>query len=621
MGRFNKILLILLIILSLTISLIRPIGYGSRLVPEEILIDYHSLSDDSAVIITADIDFISQGWLGNGSKSNPFRIENLTITANTTCISISDTSSYFEIHDCVLTSTVDYVETMKLTNVQNGIISSNNLTFDLIGIDIEGCNSCVIESNDVHRPDLPEQSGIHAIRVNDSDNVIIARNQISSAPSDYSSSYNTGILVNTSIHCVIQENTVKPFMGRGIYLESSGYCDVIDNFCHECNLGYYIRGSNNCYLEGNLANWTNMGFGIWVGQSHILRDNVAEENFGEGYVIANSYDCQMIGNVVKDIYMDNGIEIIYGAANNILYENYILCENVLDDGSNNQWDNGIDVGNYWLSYSGTEPYTIPGTAGSVDRFPRQYIPPAINLVSIPEFEVGNEDRVLSWTYSGQHPTNYTLERRVNLQSFEIENKGVWNETITTLSLNIIPTEVGVYLYRLTVLYERGFSLVDETWVQILPASGPNIVVWTNLEYPTPDLDIGVNVHVYDISGVSTVILSYSTSSDSQWHNITMHMTLADLWTGSVPSQLNDTTVYLRAYANDTLGNWALANIIERLVTDSPPTPPPPTTPTTIDTHQGEGGILFTSVLIGGIVIEAIIIVYLLRNRFASKDWL
>ncbi|MFW9975886.1 MAG: nitrous oxide reductase family maturation protein NosD, partial [Candidatus Thorarchaeota archaeon] len=452
---------------------------------------------------------------------------------------------------------------------------------------------------------------IHAIRVYDSVNMEISRNRISSELVGHASSANSGILVDTSTYCIIRENRIQPFLGIGIYLESSGYCDVIDNLCNRSSFGYYIRASSNCYLEKNRAIHTGMGFGIWVGQDHTLIGNRAEKLSDDGFIIANSYDCQLIGNIARDISdYRSGIELIYGAANNILYGNFILCSNVHDNGSNNAWDNGVNLGNYWSSYNGTGIYPIPGTAGSVDRFPQHFIDPAINLESSCDFEYGFENRFLNWTYSGQAPLSYTLERLNESQMYQTEIEGLWNGSQTTLSLYLEPTEVGEYIYRFTVLYTGGFSLIEEMVVHIVPASGPHIEsVLPTSEYLMPEYDIVVAAIVNDISGVSKVIFSYNTSIDGLWRNITMDWNGTDFWTVMFPGQPNNTILYLKVYANDTLGNSAVTGVIKKLVTDSPPT-----SPTIPHTTPNQEGSFITVLLIGGILVEISIIAYIILDR-------
>ena len=584
-------------------------------------------SSDYSIVITSDADFTNQGWQGNGSLFSPFIIENQTISSSQTCISISDTLSYFVVRNCTLTNLAVDTNVIELTNVRNGAIISNNITFNLIGIDFLSCGSSIIENNTLQRPDISYQDGVHAIRLYDSDYVEISSNFITSRPNtggsiEISSNFitsrlntrgssdNRGILLNLSIECTVDGNHIKSFMGRGVYLESSGYCNVTNNLIDDCMSGYYLRASNDCYVENNIATRTGMGFGVWVGLNHILVGNRAENLLGEGYVIANSYDCQLIDNIARNIPdYENGIELIYGAANNILYGNFILCDNVLDDGSSNVWDNGVDLGNYWSAYNGIGIYPIPGTAGSVDRFPQQFIAPAINLVSIREFEYGLENRVLNWTYSGQAPISYTLEKLNEFQMYQIESEGLWNESQTILSLYLLPTEVGEYIYRFTALYESGLSLTEETTIYIVPASGPYIGYVSILEYPPPNSDIEVGAEVIDISDVSEVTLSYSTSVDVMWRNISMSLTQTDYWNAMIPGQPNNTILYMKIYANDTLGNSAVTGVIEKLVTDSPPV-----TSTGSPRPSDEENRWLATVLVGGIILEISIIVYILRNR-------
>ena len=613
MDRFRKMAIVCLLTFSLLFTCIRPISFQGESIsysygPE--LDEPFSISSDSPIVITSDADFTIQGWQGNGSMSSPFIIENQTISSSQTCISISDTLSYFVVCNCTLTSLAVDTNVIELNNVRNGAIISNNITFNLIGIDFLSCGSSKIKNNTLQRPDISYQDGVHAIRLYDSDFVEISSNFITSRPNTGGSSDNRGILLNLSIECTVDGNYINSFMGRGIYFESSSYCNMTNNLIDDCMSGYYLRASNDCYVENNVATRTTMGFGVWVGLNHILVGNRAENLLDEGYIIANSYDCQLIGNTARNIPdYENGIELIYGAANNTLYGNFILCDNVLDDGSNNDWDNGVDLGNYWSSYSGIGTYPIPGTSGSVDRFPRYFGTPAINLVSIRDFEFGFESRVLNWTYSGQAPISYKLEKLNEFQMYQIESEGLWNESQTSLSLYLEPTDVGEYLYRFTVFYEIGFSLTDELIVNILPASGPHIGYVIVDSYPTPDNDIEVRADVNDISGVSEVTLSFSTYGDVLWRNIPMSRNQTELWTAMIPGQPNDTILYMKVYANDTLGNLAVTELIVRLVTDSPPvTSTGPTRP------SDEENKWLTALLMGGIMVEISIIIFILWNR-------
>ena len=102
-----------------------------------------SYTPHAPIVITSNADFVSQGWPGGGIEGNPYVIEGL---------SISDTTSYFEIRNCLVTSDelltndgiiFDYVENGKILNtVINGtwygvriensvdVVLMNNAAFD-----------------------------------------------------------------------------------------------------------------------------------------------------------------------------------------------------------------------------------------------------------------------------------------------------------------------------------------------------------------------------------------------------------------------------------------------------------------------------------------------------------
>jgi hypothetical protein len=60
-------------------------------------------SPHDPIVITSNQDFVNQGWAGNGSESNPYLIQDLSIASDETCISISTTDVHFKIDNCTFT--------------------------------------------------------------------------------------------------------------------------------------------------------------------------------------------------------------------------------------------------------------------------------------------------------------------------------------------------------------------------------------------------------------------------------------------------------------------------------------------------------------------------------------
>lgn len=90
-----------------------------------------------------------------------------------------------------------------------------------------------------------------------------------------------------------------------------------------------------------------------------------------GIYLLDSWDCT-IRNCVLESNFDNQIEISGDSEQNVIYNNSLsggTLSRALDNGDNNNWNSGT-TGNWWSDYDGSGYYYIPGTAGSVDHYPR-----------------------------------------------------------------------------------------------------------------------------------------------------------------------------------------------------------------------------------------------------------
>jgi len=112
-----------------------------------------------------------------------------------------------------------------------------------------------------------------------------------------------------------------------------------------------------------------------VSNSLITYNNCTNNNYG--IYINSNFNVNITANLIKNnnIYgitlNDTSNDLIF---NNTFTNNYI---NAQDNGTNNQWNNGI-IGNIWDDYIGIDrnddgigdsPYLISGTASSQDNFP------------------------------------------------------------------------------------------------------------------------------------------------------------------------------------------------------------------------------------------------------------
>jgi hypothetical protein len=81
---------------------------GTESIEESIYI-VQTVLDDSytkhePIVIHNNSDFSDQGWPGSGTFDDPYVIEGFNITDNATGISIRNTTVYFEIRNCIVSS-------------------------------------------------------------------------------------------------------------------------------------------------------------------------------------------------------------------------------------------------------------------------------------------------------------------------------------------------------------------------------------------------------------------------------------------------------------------------------------------------------------------------------------
>jgi parallel beta-helix repeat protein len=309
----------------------------------ETAVDYvrsETLLTHEPIVITSDHDFILQGWNGNGTKDSPYLLERVSISNNGTCISIRNTSVYFRIKSCVLvagwnegTSCTSFY----FSNVTNGAIEACDVTSNYIGITLAESVSCEITRCEITGEDA-------------------------------------AIIVQESINCNVSYSTVRDYRGDGIHLANSNGTLILFNSVeggYDCQEGIVVTGSSwNCIIENNtVSDHYSRGIRLYDCMKTQVYNNTITRS-GNALVLEES----VMGIIKNNTFTNNafGVSIASYSSNNSLYFNHFKGNphgNAWDDGSENLWDDGISVGNWWDDYEGFGLYVIGGTAGSVDRFP------------------------------------------------------------------------------------------------------------------------------------------------------------------------------------------------------------------------------------------------------------
>ena len=253
----------------------------------------------------------------------------------------------------------------------------------------------------------------------------------------------------------------------GIYLEKVDGTTIDNNICNgNTNDGIYLLNSPNSIITNNTCS-ENGHIGIKVeasggDENQLIADNICENNDFAGIsvdptnnntiirnkisnntygiIVEESKNTTIINNIISE--NDYGVYLDEDSINNdIYYNNFIDNTNqAVDDGDNNNWDDGVGAGNYWSNFVGWDPdddgiSDIPYQ--ELDEYPiikpPENVPPVADLGGPYFGYVGIEikfDASDSTDYNGDN-----LEYR-----WDFDNNGIWDT-----SWSNDPTATHTYL--------------------------------------------------------------------------------------------------------------------------------------------------------------------------------
>ncbi len=163
----------------------------------------------------------------------------------------------------------------------------------------------------------------------------------------------------------------------------------------------YMRNSSYNIISNNIAsNGALYGILLYgtIGPTryNTISNNIVSNNSDTGIEVRTGCESNTFS---ENLISDNGnygITFASGAGNNKVYLNcFNNTSNAMDDGTNNQWDNGVK-GNFWEDYPGVDAdnngigdtvYIIPGSAVSQDNYPLMKCPEK-STGGIPGYDLG-----------------------------------------------------------------------------------------------------------------------------------------------------------------------------------------------------------------------------------------
>jgi len=373
-----------------------------------------SLMDHGPITIVGDSGFEAQGWPGGGNETSPYIIEGLSIVSNVSCIRIEDTTVYFVIKNCILsgnnTETSQRGTSIGLFNVTHGIIENCTMYGQSMAFESAYSEHTIFRRNTVHDFNGYVIIGDYLTNCSFEDNTIYNLDDDVFIMNDIENCTFSGNLVydiqepvlfgSNFKDCTISSNTIMNVDGGwGIVIGDVDTCIITDNMIFNATGGIGVGTVNNSVVARNVIEHIRIRAGISISRggncnveentvseskyqsSAITLSDVIDSSFYHNRVFNNTYDGLVLRNVDRcnltynEIHENGrvGIRVDENCTMNRFFGNVLFDNadsNAMDDGTSNQWDDGISIGNTWGDYNGKGVYVVPGSAGSVDHYPK-----------------------------------------------------------------------------------------------------------------------------------------------------------------------------------------------------------------------------------------------------------
>lgn len=220
----------------------------------------------------------------------------------------------------------------------------------------------------------------------------------------------------------------------------------------------------DCSATGNSFYGGHNGVLLFNSHNNTIIDNEIHNN-QRGVMLDWTDHCAIVNN---SIYSNSGygIEVAVYSSNNTIYGNsfgWNHDENALDDGEDNNFDDGVSIGNLWSDYNSSESYQILGLRGNIDNFADILIDTTAPVI-VPQYDtaidIESNGNTITWLVGDQFPAYYIIEEN-DAQVI----LGIWSGGEITFDLDHL--DIGTYAITITIYDGAGNSASDGIFVSVV----------------------------------------------------------------------------------------------------------------------------------------------------------
>ncbi|MBD3201128.1 MAG: hypothetical protein GF316_14020, partial [Candidatus Lokiarchaeota archaeon] len=411
-------------------------------------LDYIHIDDRGAGDFTwSELENAFTWCTGNGTKLNPYIIENIAVNGKNTSSSlyISNSIIYFEIKNCLFFNSSDsnFHSGIRFFNVSNGVIFNSTIkNNNNHGIYLREANYCNFVEN------LISTNKFNGIYVFLSDNNTLQGNRIEA-------NGERAIYLHTSMENLISNNFIynnSPFTAIGaVYIQSAENNKLYNNTISTNYGGIFASSSDKNYFEKNLIK-NNDNYGIILNSQSdncTIKNNTIYNNTQNGMEITLSTNTLIYKNNVSS-NSGYGIRLYSSSLTNIT-ENSII-EN-FDDGIFLNGDNNSVYYNKIIKNQGNGiyAYSMNVQGSSYNKFINNSI-------------IGNSENAIRFNFNTQ-PVQYNIISKNYIFNNTNAAINLYRTHNNTISLNYFiacnTTEYTAAIYLATCL---DCSITENTFI-------------------------------------------------------------------------------------------------------------------------------------------------------------
>jgi parallel beta-helix repeat protein len=371
------------------------------------------------IVITSNQDFVDQGWPGNGTEISPYLIQNLSISSDDTCISISSTDAYFNISDCYFSYSSDegqgtgvfldtaqngIVEKCKFVDLYNGIwlIDSDNQIIAFNEIAVAGyanirlyqSDHCEVYNNsiteggsfgilvlqvvDVLLANNSLRNELYGMKIDRSINCLIMDNEFEKAGLDLFGTEIDHFLTNTFEDNTVGGKPIAVLTGRSsetidasvygqLFLLDSSDCIVENGNFNFRSTGVFLAHCSDCVVR-NLNSVYNV---LCLVELHVCFNTMVTgcditEAFNVGFRFRDTVNCTLTGCSSGSVLSGAAGVHLFGTVNTTISRNLFQVRGIIGYSSidcsiiNNEFEGKVGTQEYGIRFSGPHNVTITG---------------------------------------------------------------------------------------------------------------------------------------------------------------------------------------------------------------------------------------------------------------------